>query len=179
MSQPWSLWKDYVRSLTFQMGGPVVQQISPHAITEIAMAKTLVLEDRVADLDQKLQAHADESQYNRDRLLAVGAVAAHTTIRLKEVEAENKALKERLEALEKLVQSLVEPKPPTIITREQKVECEEEILAPVFLNGKMYYRSYLNEVFGYDKDGEIMWVGMYLPDEDRIDTTAPEPEWEK
>ncbi len=175
MSQPWNLWKDYVRSLTFHMGNPVVQQISPHAITEITMAKTLILEERVADLSQKLEAHAEESQYNRDRLLAVGAVAAHTTIRLKEVEAENKALKERLEALEKLVQSLA-PAPAPAKAPEPLVE---EVLTPVLFKGTLYYKSSLNEFFHRSEDGNLKWAGIYLPDEDRIDTTAPEPEWEK
>lgn len=64
------------------------------------------LEERVADLSQKLEAQEAESQYTRDRLLAVGVVAAHAAMtkdRVAALEEENRALKDRLAALEMII----------------------------------------------------------------------------
>lgn len=55
------------------------------------------------DLNQKLEAHATESQYFRDRLLATSTVAAHTASRVAALEEENRALKERLATLEMII----------------------------------------------------------------------------
>ena len=38
------------------------------------------------------------------------------------------------------------------------------------------YRNYDNEIFSGTRDN-LVWMGIYLPQENRIDTTVPEPTW--
>jgi hypothetical protein len=75
-------------------------------IEEEKEKKVLILQERVADLNQKLEAHEAESQHTRERLLAVGAVAAHAALtkdRVAALEEENRALKDRLATLESII----------------------------------------------------------------------------
>ena len=42
--------------------------------------------------------------------------------------------------------------------------------------GKLYARNFTNDVWNRNADGNVTtWAGAYLPAEDRIDETVPEP----
>lgn len=53
---------------------------------------------------------------------------------------------------------------------------DDNMIHPWLFQGEHLFRNYDNEVFSGTRDN-LVWMGIYLPKENRIDTTVPEPEW--
>ena len=53
---------------------------------------------------------------------------------------------------------------------------DDNMIHPWLFHGEHLFRNYDNEVFSGTRDN-LVWMGIYIPQENRIDTNVPEPEW--
>ena len=73
--------------------------------------------------------------------------------------------------------TIVKAAPVAPVAAVKAWSCEDDGNAHSWpYNGKLYARNFTNDVWECDAAGNVTtWAGAYLPAEDRIDETAPEP----
>jgi len=112
----------------------------------------------------------------------------------KEEKEAAKAPKKQATPVKAIVKAQVVPSAPIKAKKEEKKEQKKEEKKPVNTwvceddgqihpwdhNGKMYFRNFENQVWLQDEDNNFgAWCGVYLPNENRIDDSVEEPEYEE
>lgn len=112
----------------------------------------------------------------------------------KEEKEAAKAPKKQATPVKAIVKAQVVPSAPIKVKKEEKKEQKKEEKKPVNTwvceddgrihpwdhNGKMYFRNFENQVWLQDEDNNFgAWCGVYLPNENRIDDSVEEPEYEE